>query len=228
MSGQAAEQLTLFQEVSPASLFPWLESKKEKKTIVTYGRKCSELSENLRRVGLSVRMYLESCTLPGKQFVRTWSVKDTLSPYLILKLRLSDRRTDGNECSLLLKTPTEFDATVRSGKKNPKFGDSGSLAQEIYSGFTAHRMWPTPTQRDYKDGSAESCKNVPVNGLLGRAVHFFPTVTACEWKGRGPNSKQQGPTNTLGYTGGQLNPTWVEWLMGFPIGWTDLNPLETP
>lgn len=23
--------------------------------------------------------------------------------------------------------------------------------------------------------------------------------------------------------GGQLNPTWVEWLMGYPIGWTDLN-----
>ena len=25
--------------------------------------------------------------------------------------------------------------------------------------------------------------------------------------------------------GGQLNPTWVEWLMGLPIGWTDLEPL---
>lgn len=24
--------------------------------------------------------------------------------------------------------------------------------------------------------------------------------------------------------GGSLNPTWVEWLMGFPIGWTDLGP----
>ena len=23
-------------------------------------------------------------------------------------------------------------------------------------------------------------------------------------------------------TGGQLNPTWVEWLMGYPIGWTEL------
>ena len=22
---------------------------------------------------------------------------------------------------------------------------------------------------------------------------------------------------------GRMNPTWVEWLMGFPIGWTDLN-----
>ena len=27
---------------------------------------------------------------------------------------------------------------------------------------------------------------------------------------------------------GQLNPTWVEWLMGFPGGWTDLNHSETP
>lgn len=21
--------------------------------------------------------------------------------------------------------------------------------------------------------------------------------------------------------GGQLSPTWVEWLMGFPLGWTE-------
>jgi DNA (cytosine-5)-methyltransferase 1 len=27
--------------------------------------------------------------------------------------------------------------------------------------------------------------------------------------------------------GGKLNPMWVEWLMGWPIGWTDLKPLET-
>jgi hypothetical protein len=26
---------------------------------------------------------------------------------------------------------------------------------------------------------------------------------------------------------GALNPTWVEWLMGFPLGWTDLGPSET-
>jgi hypothetical protein len=26
---------------------------------------------------------------------------------------------------------------------------------------------------------------------------------------------------------GKLNPTWVEWLMGFPLGWTDLEDLET-
>ena len=29
------------------------------------------------------------------------------------------------------------------------------------------------------------------------------------------------------HNGGQLNPPWVEWLMGWPIGWTDLKPVGT-
>ena len=27
--------------------------------------------------------------------------------------------------------------------------------------------------------------------------------------------------------GGTLNPEWCEWFMGWPIGWTALQPLET-
>jgi hypothetical protein len=27
---------------------------------------------------------------------------------------------------------------------------------------------------------------------------------------------------------GPLNPTWLEWLMGFPAGWTDVEPSATP
>jgi hypothetical protein len=38
--------------------------------------------------------------------------------------------------------------------------------------------WPTPTSRDHKDGDAHSCQNVPVKGLLGRAVHSWPTPAA--------------------------------------------------
>lgn len=30
------------------------------------------------------------------------------------------------------------------------------------------------------------------------------------------------------HVGGALNPEWVEWLMGFPVGWTDLEHLGTP
>lgn len=259
MSGQAAEPLTLSRGGSPASLFPWLESKKEKKTTVTYGRKCSELSENLRLLGLSVRTYLESCELPGAQFARTWSVRDTLSPFLILKLRLSERRIGGNECSLW-QTPN----VPNGGRVNPPDmtptgmmpdGRKRQVGLEHQVRMTEQGLWPTPTARDYKDGSAESCKNVPVNGLLGRAVHLWATPNARD--GRGPTgftnqpslpnqvrmfptpraqsatgpsqtATRQGAPDLQTVAGGQLNPTWVEWLMGFPLGWTDLNASETP
>ena len=36
--------------------------------------------------------------------------------------------------------------------------------------------WGTPTSRDWKDGTAESCARVPVNKLLGREIHInWPT-----------------------------------------------------
>jgi len=31
-----------------------------------------------------------------------------------------------------------------------------------------------------------------------------------------------------GLHNGRLNPTWVEWLMGFPLTWTVLQASETP
>ena len=67
------------------------------------------------------------------------------------------------------------------------------------------KMWPTPTSRDWKDGSAQACANVPSNSLLGREVHTD-----------GMNSS------------GSLNPAWVEFLMGLPTGWTALKRSATP
>jgi hypothetical protein len=92
--------------------------------------------------------------------------------------------------------------------------------------------WPTPTSRDWKDGTATSCANVPENGLLGRAVHFR-TPCARDGTARGPSLPErrieQGHSVSLhDQIGGMLNPTWVEWLMGFPLGWTALDASETP
>lgn len=38
--------------------------------------------------------------------------------------------------------------------------------------------------------------------------------------------KQIGLSMSVSDTSGALNPDWVEWLMGWPIGWTGLKPLE--
>jgi hypothetical protein len=64
---------------------------------------------------------------------------------------------------------------------------------------------------------------------LNIAVQMWPTPTAHNAKECAAPSEGQRNTPTLAYqAGGKLNPPWVEWLMGFPIGWTDLGAWVTP
>lgn len=92
------------------------------------------------------------------------------------------------------------------------------------------KMWPTPKANDAEKRGNIDATN-PRNGLPA-AVKLFPTPRASNCKGSGPRgSKSQRHLEERGYlTGvvateqsGQLNPQWVEWLMGFPSGWTDLD-----
>jgi hypothetical protein len=63
---------------------------------------------------------------------------------------------------------------------------------------------------------------------------LIPTPTACDHKGSGFPRPGRGPGNNLrdwfkllyGFQYPPVNP--VEFLMGYPIGHTDLRPLETP
>ncbi len=76
--------------------------------------------------------------------------------------------------------------------------------------------WPTPTARDWKDGTAKSCENTPSNFLLGREVHKF-------------TSHYHTKNNMVGKRAEscRLNEEWVEQLMGLPRGWTGLGSWET-
>jgi hypothetical protein len=53
---------------------------------------------------------------------------------------------------------------------------------------------------------------------------MFPTPTANDAKNnaapsqRTENGRNSDALNVV--VGGSLNPDWVEWLMGFPFGWT--------
>ena len=47
-------------------------------------------------------------------------------------------------------------------------------------------------------------------------------------KNTGSKSQHERNTPPLdAVLGGSLNPEWCEWFQGFPIGWTDLQDLET-
>ena len=55
----------------------------------------------------------------------------------------------------------------------------------------------------------------------------WPTPTAHNAKEcNSPSEKNRNTPTLAAQIGGKLSPTWVEWLMGWPLGWTDLKPLE--
>lgn len=226
MNGQDCEQLTLFQADSPASPFPWLESKRAKGMTATCGLKCSELSESLRRVGYLVRTYLESCELPPGTWSRTWSARAMTSRCLILKLRLSARSTGERE-SPLWPTPDTQNARNGNTMRKDAHGRHGVSLHHAVA------MWPTPRASEYKgcgpigNKSAEAWNKQGY--LTARALYsLFPTPRAQSATGPSEAPNCQGSADLQTVAGGQLNPTWVEWLMGFPLGWTDLSASETP
>jgi len=84
------------------------------------------------------------------------------------------------------------------------------------------------------DGGSNSRK------ALKKRQENWPTPDAnCGMRGTQPNwtpkrksghqaqySINQAVRDSEQGIGGKLNPMWVEWLMGWPLGWTDLKPLE--
>ncbi len=86
--------------------------------------------------------------------------------------------------------------------------------------------WPTPVA----DGDRTT--NYAQGGRsLGWVVRNVPTTPTChDRKGKSGAKRGKGATGGPCLTmvvGGTLNPMWVEWLMGWPLGWTDCAALET-
>jgi len=96
------------------------------------------------------------------------------------------------------------------------------------------RLWPTPKTSDqYSAHMKENEKGIPhdvAKGNLRGMVKQWPTPQASEHHAGRPGGKMQkmlgNHPDVRGTGGGTLNPTWVEWLMGYPKGWTDLNHSE--
>jgi hypothetical protein len=112
---------------------------------------------------------------------------------------------------------------------------TGRMAQIGLTQQVQAKMFPTPYGLSANQGQGD--------GEFGKAIRNWPTPAARD--GKGANSREHCETNGTGRkhmdqlanavaypdllgnhanaatTGGQLNPTWVEWLMGWPLGWTD-------
>ena len=103
---------------------------------------------------------------------------------------------------------------------------------EIESG-----LWRTPQAQDGMRGVYKTKEAVDAHlsrghqlGLANQVAHrhLWPTPTAHLAKEtNAPSEALRNEPSLSSRVGGTLNPMWVEWLMGWPLGWTDLKPLET-
>jgi hypothetical protein len=101
----------------------------------------------------------------------------------------------------------------------------GNLEEQVGAAEYA-KTWPTPCARDHKgvSGSGRQAKRGNPQDTLCNAVagRMWPTPKAQDAKNNGSPSQMVKNTKPLNAeVGGQLNPTWVEWLMNWPLGWTD-------
>lgn len=94
-------------------------------------------------------------------------------------------------------------------------------------GATESGLWPTPRSSENENRSMKPTPSqlAGKHGMyLATAVQMFPTPKSRDWKGqneRGQHAPNDCLPNFIG--GGKLSPLFVEWLMGFPPEWTDLN-----
>ncbi len=135
--------------------------------------------------------------------------------------RTSKGRHRPDECGLAKAVTSWPTPRCCSGKRS-----SGANRTEFY-----RRMFPTPRKTDAERGG---------RGDLLASIRGYPTQRA-HWPT--PKASASGPDYAKATRpgaggddlvtaiareerGGQLNPAWTEWLMGWPVEWTNLEPLS--
>jgi hypothetical protein len=214
-----ADQLTFFAEDSPA------------KTSVRQVKE-QELPENVRDYGRNMRDSLARCgldlSLPKTHLCfalgdlelssKTWPRWGIMLDGELSELGLSVRPIKETECG---SWPTP-DANMGKRGTQPNWTPlrkSGHTAQYSINQAVkdSGKLGGTQTQQKYP---TPTCMNGAMFAETNWEKRNSPSL-ASHVKFISPLSKEHQPKKY------QLNPSWVEWLMGWPIGWTDLKPLAT-
>ena len=205
------------QQGFPANLTALQEKVSAIVTIVTSGARLQECSEKFVRAGSSVRIRpvysqeaISGTSVECLMILPRWGIR-LAGEYGALVT--SAPRTKGKEYLCWVGTPT---ASMKKRSKN--------FTRKILNPAEIVEQFPTPTASRHEDCLSERKRHTP---SLDSYVAMFPTPTVFGNNNKKRASKKSG-NGLATVVGGKLNPTWVEWLMGFPLGWTDLDASETP
>lgn len=224
------DQLTLFAADILASPLALPGSDEAIKMTDTSGRKCSGLSKLSGPAGSLERMLLATSLWASTRCYLTWKAHATPAGATLYRLSPQMPRTDETDAGLWPTATTQDNPQVRGQGKTIGTNRGTTLGGAV-------RMWPTPDASDRGPRSADLVVNQSTvqrrdsgqkRGIdLQTAAKMWPTPAERDYKGmsgKGRQERRNHPQDTLpNAAGGSLNPQFVEWLMGYPVGYTDLN-----
>lgn len=233
------ELLTWFRAGSPVRTFPQPEPVRD---LTAHGLACGWKwqESSVKYDQPSALWKTRQCSLLGDSdvFSETWPAWGTMRNGECWGRQMWERHTSGTGSGLL---PTPLASIATHGGPNQR-DSSGRPGLQM-----AAMMWPTPNVpnggrsvahvTDWRGKSAyHNGKKVQFG--LEAAVRMWPTPqahdsTLGQAKRVGRYGTKHGARNlndeavaSTEQPTGALNPPWVEWLMGWPIGWTGCEPLE--
>jgi len=214
-----SEELISSQVDSPVNRSVRPESREARRMTVGSGRKCSELLSKHNPLGSLLKTLLASSTWHSTRCYLTWKPKTTPRQRLYFQLAVKMPSTAETESGSLQNTSPMWATPNTMDGMNPRTGEA--LEKNLFRGDHANpkarrrsrsgnlreqvihpQMWPTPRSSEHKDCGPVGSKS---------HTHMLDRKYLCA-----ATKESDRPT-------GKLNPQWVEWLMGYPIGWTDLK-----
>ena len=215
MRKQDLKQSLSFPADSLANRSVLLDSEKDLRMPAIYGRKCAELLPNCGPLTCLGKMLLASSIWGSTKRFLTWQKRDTLFSHSYFRLAASARGMSASELlssRLMFPTPLASDTNTNRDARNLDvfLSENGIFRKRTKSGsiwslsLSAAVFYLTPVASDgfrstLKPSSFDPRKK---DGNLSAQMVYLEKPEADDMA---------------------LNPDWVEWLMGFPQGWTDVS-----
>ena len=215
MKEQDLRQLPSFPADFPVSPSPPPENGRALRMNATCGRKCAGLLPNCGPLGCLGKMLLASSIWGSTKRFLTWQKRDTLFSHSYFRLVASAR---GMSASELLSSRLMFPTPLASDKCTNR--DAQNLDVFLSEGGIFRKR--------NKSGSIWSLSLSAAVFYLTPAASegYRSTLKPTAFRNQSPSSNlsaqvisQEQPVSDAA----ALNPDWVEWLMGFPKGWTDVS-----
>ena len=200
-------KLTSSAEVSPAKTY--LAPEKVRESMEQEADSGLNLQESLAKYDPAAHLWrTRQCSLFEDlgEYLETFPKSGMTRNGVLWELTMLERPTLEKECGFWRTPDTGVGGEISETKamdyvtKTPRASGS-SIQIRLCDQVKNPMLWPTPKCQDSRTALTDRHKS-----NLGEVVH--------------------GGLETLPTKTARLNPNWVEWLMGCPIGWTDLKPLE--